>query len=144
MAATTARPSRSTPAYLEEHPEEYRQLIDAFLIKVTEFFRDPELFDYLKEEVLPELIAEARERENQLRIWSAGCATGEEAYSLAILVSEVLGEEAGLFNVRIFATDIDEDAVRFARRGLYPPSALKGSPRSRSIATSSRRTAPTR
>src|SRR5919112_1027690 len=77
--------------YLEEHPEEYRQLIGAFLIKVTDFFRDPDLFDYLKEEVLPRLI-----------------------------------EEAGLFNVRIFATDIDEDAVRFARRGVYPPSALGG------------------
>jgi two-component system, chemotaxis family, CheB/CheR fusion protein len=112
--------------YLEEHPEEYRQLIGAFLIKVTEFFRDPELFDYLKEEVLPGLIAEARDADNQLRIWSAGCATGEEAYSLAILVSEVLGREAGLFNVRIFATDIDEDAVRYARRGVYPPSALEG------------------
>jgi two-component system CheB/CheR fusion protein len=112
--------------YLEEHPEEYRQLIGAFLIKVTDFFRDPDLFDYLKEEVLPRLIEEAREEENQLRIWSAGCATGEEAYSLAILVSEALGREAGLFNVRIFATDIDEDAVRFARRGVYPPSALGG------------------
>jgi two-component system CheB/CheR fusion protein len=112
--------------YLEEHPEESRQLIGAFLIKVTEFFRDPQLFDYLKEEVLPGLIEEAREGENQLRIWSAGCATGEEAYSLAILVSEVLGREAGLFNVRIFATDIDEDAVRSARRGVYPPSALEG------------------
>src|SRR5215207_10895290 len=112
--------------YLEEHPEEYRQLIGAFLIKVTHFFRDPDLFDYLKEEVLPRLIEEAREEEDQLRIWSAGCATGEEAYSLAILVSEVLGREAGLFNVRIFATDIDEDAVIFARRGVYPPSALGG------------------
>src|SRR5215218_5318275 len=112
--------------YLEEHPEEYRQLIGAFFIKVTEFFRDPQLFDYLKEEVLPGLIEEAREEENQLRIWSAGCATGEEAYPLAILVSEVLGREAGLFNVRIFATDIDEDAVKYARRGVYPPSALEG------------------
>jgi two-component system, chemotaxis family, CheB/CheR fusion protein len=112
--------------YLEDHPEEYRQLIGAFLIKVTEFFRDPELFDYLKEELLPGLIAEARDADNQLRIWSAGCATGEEAYSLAILVSDVLGREAGLFNVRIFATDIDEDAVSYARRGIYPPSALEG------------------
>jgi two-component system, chemotaxis family, CheB/CheR fusion protein len=112
--------------YLEEHPEEYRLLIGTFLIKVTEFFRDPELFDYLKEEVLPELVEEAREGEHQLRIWSAGCATGEEAYSLAILLSEVLDREAGLFNVRVFATDIDEDAVKFARRGVYPPSALGG------------------
>ena len=126
MAATDCESIDEYSRYLEEHPEEYRQLIGAFLIKVTEFFRDPELFDYLKEEVLPGLIEETREGENQLRIWSAGCATGEEAYSLAILVSEVLGREAGLFNVRIFATDIDEDAVKFARRGVYPPSALEG------------------
>ena len=53
------------------------------------------------------------------------------SYSLAILVSEVLGREAGLFNVRIFATDIDEDAVKFARRGVYPPRRSKGSPKSR-------------
>jgi two-component system CheB/CheR fusion protein len=126
MAATGCKSLDEYSTYVEEHPEEYKQLIGAFLIKVTEFFRDPELFDYLKEEVLPGLVEEAREGENQLRIWSAGCATGEEAYSLAILVSEVLGREAGLFNVRIFATDIDEDAVRFARRGVYPPSALGG------------------
>jgi len=126
MAATNCETLDEYSRYVEEHPEEYRQLIGAFLIKVTEFFRDPELFDYLREDVLPGLIEEAREEGNQLRIWSAGCATGEEAYSLAILASEVLGQEAGLFNVRILATDIDEDAVKFARRGLYPPSALKG------------------
>jgi two-component system CheB/CheR fusion protein len=126
MAATDCQSLDEYSRYLEEHPEEYRQLIGAFLIKVTKFFRDPELFDYLQREVLPELIENAREEEKQLRIWSAGCATGEEAYSLAILVSEVLGQEAGLFDVRIFATDIDEDAVRFARRGVYPPSALGG------------------
>ena len=126
MAATDCESLDEYSRYVEEHPEEYGQLIGAFLIKVTEFFRDPELFDYLREEVLPGLVEEAREGENQLRIWSAGCATGEEAYSLAILVSEVIGREAGLFDVRIFATDIDEDAVKFARRGVYPPSALKG------------------
>jgi two-component system, chemotaxis family, CheB/CheR fusion protein len=126
MAATGCESIEEYSRYVEEHPEEYRQLIGAFLIKVTKFFRDPELFDYLKEEVLPGLIEKAREEESQLRIWSAGCATGEEAYTLAILVSEALSREAGLFNVRIFATDIDEDAVRIARRGLYPPSALKG------------------
>jgi two-component system, chemotaxis family, CheB/CheR fusion protein len=126
MAATHCESLDEYSRYVEEHPEEYSQLIGTFLIKVTEFFRDPELFDYLKEEVLPELIEEAHQGEKQLRIWSAGSATGEEAYSLAILLSEVLGQEAGLFDVRIFATDIDEDAVRFARRGIYPPSALGG------------------
>jgi two-component system CheB/CheR fusion protein len=126
MAATNCKSIQEYSEYLKEHSEEYRRPIGTFFIKVTEFFRDPELFDYLKEEVLPELIEEARAQENQLRIWSAGCATGEEAYSLAILISEVLGREAGLFNVRIFATDIDDDAVNFARRGIYPSSALEG------------------
>ncbi|MEJ7816401.1 MAG: chemotaxis protein CheB [Rubrobacter sp.] len=116
MAATDCGSLDEYSKYLEEHPEEYRQLVNAFLIKVTEFFRDPDLFDHLREEVLPGLVEEARQEENQLRIWSAGCATGEEAYSLAILVSEVLGREAGFFDARIFATDIDEDAVKFARR----------------------------
>lgn len=90
MAATNCASLDEYSSYVEEHPEEYKQLMDALLIKVTEFFRDPDLFDHLKEEVLPGLFEEAREGENQLRIWSAGCATGEEAYSLAILVSEVL------------------------------------------------------
>jgi two-component system CheB/CheR fusion protein len=124
MAVTGHETLEEYARYLEEDPEEYRQLVSAFLIKVTEFFRDLELFEYLGEEVLPRLIEEARGSGRQLRIWSAGCATGEEAYSLAILLSEILGSEAGLFNVKIFATDADADAVNFARQGLYPPSAL--------------------
>jgi two-component system CheB/CheR fusion protein len=114
--------------YLDTHPEEYPQLINAFLIKVTEFFRDPELFAYLRNDVLPDIVSYARNRGNEIRIWSAGCATGEEAYSLAILVSEVLGNELEQFNVRIFATDVDAEAVAFARRGVYPASALVGVP----------------
>jgi two-component system, chemotaxis family, CheB/CheR fusion protein len=124
MAATGSESIEEYTQYLDDRPEEYRQLVSSFLIKVTEFFRDPEMFAYLKEEVLPELLETARENGNQLRIWSAGCATGEEAYTLAILFSEVLGDEAGHFNVRIFATDIDDSAVNFARHGIYPPSAL--------------------
>jgi len=111
-------------SYLEENEDEYRQLVSTFLIKVTEFFRDAELFEHLRGEVLPGLIEAARKEDRQLRVWSAGCATGEEAYSLAILITEALGPEAGSFDVRIFATDVDEAAVNFARQGLYPPSAL--------------------
>ncbi|MGN6675838.1 MAG: CheR family methyltransferase [Thermomicrobiales bacterium] len=114
--------------YLQEHPLEYTQLINAFLIKVTEFFRDGELFQYLRDELLPELVVQSRKRGNELRIWSAGCATGEEAYSLAILVSEVLGTALEHFTVRIFATDLDEEAIAFARRGVYALSALTSMP----------------
>ena len=84
------------------------ELVRALLIKVTEFFRDPELFRYLREQVLPELIEEAHQRGGELRLWSAGCATGEEAYSLAILVAELLEKREDSLTVRIFATDLDE------------------------------------
>ena len=78
--------------YLALHPEEYTRLVSGFLINVTEFFRDPALFAALRDQVLPDLIVHARTHGNELRLWSAGCATGEEAYSLAILVAEALGE----------------------------------------------------
>ena len=110
--------------YLKKNPEEYQQLVNSFLINVTEFFRDTELFDHLKTDLIPQLIEESRNRGNHLRLWSAGCATGEEAYSLALLVAEALDDELGRFKVRIFATDIDEEAIAFARRGIYAHSAL--------------------
>ena len=79
--------------HLQAHPAEYQKLVSSFLIKVTEFFRDPDLYAYLRESILPELVVTARKRGNELRLWSAGCATGEEAYSLAILLREALGSE---------------------------------------------------
>jgi two-component system CheB/CheR fusion protein len=110
---------------LETDPEEYARLISSLLIKVTEFFRDPKVFQYLRDNVLPALIEDARQDGRQLRVWSAGCATGEEAYSLAITVSEAIGDDDGPVDVRVFATDIDRDAIAFARRGMYPPAALQ-------------------
>ncbi len=124
MAATRTGTLADYRAYLHDHPEEYQRLISSFLIKVTDFFRDPELFSYLREQALPSLIDAARARGNELRLWSAGCATGEEAYSLAILVAEVLGADLDRLTVRIFATDLDATAIDFARRGVYPASAL--------------------
>jgi two-component system CheB/CheR fusion protein len=123
MAATGAARLSEYERYLHNNPDEYARLVNSFLIKVTEFFRDPDLFDYLRDRVLPGVIEDARGR-GELRVWSAGCATGEEAYSLAILISEVLGNEIEHLRVRIFATDLDADAVAFARRGIYPSSAL--------------------
>lgn len=128
MSATSRPTFADYAAYLESDPEEYARLVNSLLIKVTEFFRDPKLFDYLRVNLLPELIAEARRERRELRIWSAGCSTGEEAYSLAIIVAEALGEELPWPEIRIFATDIDREAIAFARRGLYPPAAFKGLP----------------
>ncbi|MBV8642979.1 MAG: hypothetical protein JO225_03590, partial [Candidatus Eremiobacteraeota bacterium] len=114
--------------HLRAHPEEYTRLIRSLLINVTEFFRDPELYEYLRDEIIPDLLNHAADHGNELRMWSAGCATGEEAYSLAILVSEALGERLNDFHVRIFATDLDDDAIAFARRGVYPETALTEMP----------------
>lgn len=93
MLDTNNRPLEDYVRYVRKHPEEYQRLANSFLIKVTDFFRDPDLFDHLREHVLPDLINDVRPRGNELRLWCAGCATGEEAYSLAILVAEILGEQ---------------------------------------------------
>ncbi len=128
MNATSCPTLAGYAAYLESDPEEFARLVNSLLIKVTEFFRDPKLFEYLREHVLPELIAEARRERREIRIWSAGCSTGEEAYSLAIVLAEILGEQSAWPDVRIFGTDIDREAIAFARRGIYPATALKSLP----------------
>jgi two-component system, chemotaxis family, CheB/CheR fusion protein len=127
MAANQVSTLSDYISFLEHNPEEYQRLASSFLIKVTEFFRDPDLYDHLREEVLPEVLSRAREV-GELRIWSAGCATGEEAYSLAMLLAEELGAASRLLSIRIFATDLDAEAVAFARRGVYPRSALHSLP----------------
>ena len=99
------------------------------------------MFALLRERALPELIAYARAQANELRLWSAGCATGDEAYSLAILAAEALGAELEQFAVQIFATDLDADAVAFARRGNFRAPALAGLPTSSSPARSPSKTA---
>jgi two-component system, chemotaxis family, CheB/CheR fusion protein len=113
---------------LESDAEEYARLISSLLIKVTEFFRDPKVFQHLHDRTMPEVISEARRRGRELRVWSAGCSTGEEAYSLAITIAEALRDDPDPLDVRVFATDIDTAAIAFARRGLYPPAALQKVP----------------
>ncbi|MBV9271834.1 MAG: PAS domain-containing protein [Candidatus Eremiobacteraeota bacterium] len=124
MAASGTRSLSDYLRFLNSNPDGYQRLVSAFLIKVTGFFRDPPFFQYLRETVLPELISNARQQDSELRIWSAGCATGEEAYSIAILLAELLGDEVDDLPIRIFATDLDSAAISFARRGVYPASAL--------------------
>ena len=130
MSATGHSSLSAYTKQLESDPAEYARLVNSLLIKVTEFFRDPKVFDHLRDKTLPGLIEEARQSGRQLRVWSAGCSTGEEAYSLAITVLEAMGADAGPIDVRVFATDVDTAAIAFARRGLYPPAALKNVPAS--------------
>ncbi|HYJ33529.1 MAG TPA: CheR family methyltransferase [Candidatus Binatia bacterium] len=113
---------------LAVRPQEIDDLIRSLLIKVTDFFRDGEAFEFLEQKVMPDLIEAGRARGRVLRFWCAGCATGEESYSLALLVAHALGQELPEWSVRIFATDADEEAIAFARRGFYPPTVLKNLP----------------
>ncbi|MEJ2425836.1 MAG: CheR family methyltransferase [Candidatus Thiodiazotropha sp.] len=103
---------------LEQDSLEVDALFQDMLINVTGFFRDAEVFEALRQEILPKLL-DKRPSDSPLRIWVAGCSTGEEAYSLAISLQESLGERAGNFPVQIFASDIDNRAIDQARQGIY-------------------------
>jgi two-component system, chemotaxis family, CheB/CheR fusion protein len=116
------------PAYqdlLEADADEFGQLFDTILINVTSFFRDPECWELLRAEIVPDIVARLHP-DQPLRLWCPGCSSGEEAYSLAITIAEVMGVEAFNERVKIYATDIDEDALRTARQGVYPAKAVEG------------------
>src|SRR5215203_297031 len=109
--------------YLKHHTTEIQQLYADLLINVTSFFRDEDSFDYIKKMVLPKII-KAKSPSEPLRIWVPACSTGQEAYSLAILLMEVLGEKAATTTVQIFATDLSEVAINKARLGIYTKDEL--------------------
>ena len=104
--------------YLEVHPDEFKALFNTILINVTAFFRDPLAWEYLAKEIIPNIIKNKQKNE-QIRIWSAGCASGEEAYTLAIILAEILGIDDFRHRVKIYATDIDEEALNQARQASY-------------------------
>ncbi|RAU82901.1 chemotaxis protein CheB [Pontibacter arcticus] len=109
--------------YLNMNAEEVETLGKEFLIGVTKFFRDEEAYSFLDSTILPDLIDRKRAND-QLRIWVAGCSTGEEAYSIAILVREYMDKVKKELEVKIFASDIDREALDFASKGLYTKSSL--------------------
>ncbi len=107
--------------FLRAHPEEVRQLAKDLLISVTSFFRDPEAFRALETQVIEPLVR-SKEADEPLRVWVPSCATGEEAYSLAILLLEQLAAQQKNCRLQIFATEVDEKALEVARQGIYPES----------------------
>lgn len=104
---------------LRDNPNEAHLLAEEFLITVTQFFRDAETFEYLEKEVLPGLL-EGKTGSGRLRVWSVGCATGEEAYSIAMLLLEQGGKVADPPQIEVFASDLHEDSLKTAREGIYP------------------------
>ncbi|MBZ4375329.1 PAS domain-containing protein [Corallococcus interemptor] len=122
MQATRCRSRAAYLALLERDPTEVSTLVSSMLIKLTTFFRDPDVWQAL-EQNLAEFVRQRPDAE--LRIWSAGCATGEEAYSLAILAAEALGPGNPSADLKVFGTDVDEAAIATARRGVYTPEQLE-------------------
>lgn len=107
--------------FLKEHPPEVQALFRELLINVTSFFRDPPAFDVLKDEILPQLLADKPD-DYVFRVWVAGCSSGEEAYSIAMLLREIMDETHKEFRVQIYATDLDDDVIVQARSACFPPN----------------------
>ena len=129
-------------ALLDSDPGEVAALYQDFLIRVTEFFRDPDSFEALRQTVFPAL-CEGRPANQPLRIWVPGCATGEEVYSVAIALLEYLGDGLPRFRIQVFGTDVSEAALQKARAGVYPRMACRTSRRNASSDSSSGRTTTT-
>lgn len=119
MAVSNIKRIDGYARYLQQKPEESEALFRDLLINVTNFFRNPKVFEALEEQVLPSLF-EDKSSNDAIRIWVVGCSTGEEAYSLAILVYEYMEKIEQTFKVQIFATDIDYETIEHARKGIYP------------------------
>ncbi|OBA80182.1 chemotaxis protein CheR [Mycobacterium sp. 1164966.3] len=112
---------------LQAGSDEFAALFNTILINVTAFFRDPEAWEFVGAEVIPRLLAE-RAPSDPIRVWSAGCASGQEAYTLAMLLAEALGPDEFRQRVKIYATDIDEDALAEARTASYEARAVEPVP----------------
>jgi two-component system, chemotaxis family, CheB/CheR fusion protein len=112
---------------LQASSDEFDALFNTILINVTSFFRDPDAWQYISTDVIPRLLAE-RGPDAPIRVWSAGCASGQEAYTLAMLLAETLGPDAFRQRVKIYATDVDEDALTEARAATYEAKAIESVP----------------
>ncbi len=121
MAVTHSSSPADFVRLLEENPVEASQLVKDILIGVTRFFRDAEFFEKLKETAITAIVEQSSEN-TPVRVWSAGCSTGEDAYSLAMLFREVLEERHLHRDIKIFATDVDTRAIEQAGKGLFPES----------------------
>src|SRR5579883_2065123 len=114
-------------SYLEASPGEVARLLDTILINVTSFFRDASAWEALQKEAIPRILA-AKKPDDPIRVWTAGCASGQEAYTVAIILSEAMGSDAMRERVKIHATDLDDEALAYARTALYTEREVQGVP----------------
>ncbi|BDA72255.1 MCP methyltransferase, CheR-type with PAS/PAC sensor [Calothrix sp. PCC 7716] len=113
--------------YLEVHPDEFINLFNTILINVTAFFREPQAWQYIASEIIPNII-NSKHVSKPIRVWSAGCASGEETYTVAMLLAEALGMEEYSRRVKVFATDVDAEALNHSRHGIYNPKDVQDIP----------------
>jgi two-component system CheB/CheR fusion protein len=113
--------------YILNNPSEVHILFREFLIGVTNFFRDEEAFEVLKTDIIPELVKRT-ESDSEIRVWVPGCSTGEEAYSLCLLINDYLEKNSLAKNIKVFATGIDKSALQTASKGLFPESIVSNIP----------------
>ncbi|MBF0352673.1 MAG: response regulator [SAR324 cluster bacterium] len=128
MLATKSASLEKYIEYLEQHPAEIRMLFNEFLIHVTSFFRDPEVFEEL--EIAIRKIIAAKTGNEPIRVWVPGCSTGEEPYTIALLFAKHLQHRIYDMDIKIFATDLNESAIAVARKGLYSVSSIENVPAS--------------
>ncbi len=126
MRTLDVRTYRQYADLLESDPDEFAKMLDTLTINVTDFFRDGVMWESLRNNVLPSLVEAKRAGRNRtIRLWSAGCATGEEAYSLAMMMLDHLGPEASRYLISVLATDLDPIALKKAEAGVYHVDRLK-------------------
>lgn len=120
---------RQYAAYLDTHPEEYAKLLDALTINVTQFFRDATVYELFRSTIVPDLMkAKTARRQKTIRVWSAGCATGQEPYSLAMSFLSEMRRSERQFMLLVVGTDIDRTALAVAKKGVYPVADLEQIP----------------
>ncbi len=113
--------------YLEVHPDEYAQLFDTLLINVTDFFRDADAWELIRTDAIAQIL-DGKPTDEPIRVWSAGCATGQEPCTIAMVLCEALGEDEYRNRVKIYATVIDEDALNVARQATYSAHQIENLP----------------
>ncbi len=126
MTETGAASYKDYARVLDAKPEEYKNLFNDLTVNVSHFFRNPLIFEFIYKVILPKMILYKQDSmENEIRIWSAGCAHGEEPYSIAILLLESLGKHLKNYNITIYATDIDTEVLEHAKAGVFPEENIQ-------------------
>src|SRR5262249_34386315 len=113
--------------YLEVHPDEFVHLFNTILINVTNFFRDPGAWEFLRDDTIPKIL-ESKSNNDPIRCWSAECGAGEEAYTLTMLLAEAMGPKEFRARVKIYATDVNEGALNRGRQANYSVKEVEAVP----------------